>query len=116
MGAFDYLVAELTCPSCGTVSPADASTNIQTKASDEPQLLLQSCGDDNWVRVVLDAGRIASIVDVPLSSATFEESDYIEESDCVLLAMALTDRPFSEVGGDPIQIVRDQLAARARRS
>lgn len=27
---YDYFVAALTCPSCGSVSPADSSTNMQT--------------------------------------------------------------------------------------
>jgi hypothetical protein len=32
---FDYFVAAMKCPSCETVSPADASTNMQTHIRDD---------------------------------------------------------------------------------
>jgi hypothetical protein len=32
---FDYFVAEMTCPSCNTVSSADASTHMQTHIRDD---------------------------------------------------------------------------------
>jgi len=35
MGVFDFFVAPLRCPRCGRVSPADGSTNIQTKLRGE---------------------------------------------------------------------------------
>lgn len=38
MGMFDTLLAELECPICGAVSPADPSTGMQTKLRREPDL------------------------------------------------------------------------------
>jgi hypothetical protein len=32
---YDYFVAAMKCPNCGTVSPADASTNMQTHVRDD---------------------------------------------------------------------------------
>jgi hypothetical protein len=45
MASFDFFVAEMKCPSCGKVSPRDASTNMQTKLRDEPELASFGVGD-----------------------------------------------------------------------
>ena len=42
---FDYLVAELPCGRCGTVSPADESTEMTTRLRDDPQLAYLGVGD-----------------------------------------------------------------------
>ncbi len=36
--SFDFFVGRMECPSCGTVSAADDSTNMQTYVRDDPQL------------------------------------------------------------------------------
>lgn len=43
---FDYLVAELPCERCGTVSPADASLEMTTRLRDDPQLAYLGVGDE----------------------------------------------------------------------
>jgi hypothetical protein len=43
---FDYLVAELSCERCGTVSPADSSTDMTTRLRDDPQLAYLGVGDE----------------------------------------------------------------------
>jgi hypothetical protein len=43
---FDYLVAELPCPACGAVSPADGSTDMTTSLRDEPALAYLGVGDE----------------------------------------------------------------------
>ena len=42
---FDYFVAELRCPECGAVSPADHTTRIQTKARRKMTLAFLGVGD-----------------------------------------------------------------------
>ena len=43
---FDYLVAELPCERCGTVSPPDASPEMTTLLRDDPQLAYLGVGDE----------------------------------------------------------------------
>jgi predicted RNA-binding Zn-ribbon protein involved in translation (DUF1610 family) len=42
---FDYLVAEMPCPGCGAISPADGSTEMITRLRDEPSLAYLGVGD-----------------------------------------------------------------------
>jgi predicted RNA-binding Zn-ribbon protein involved in translation (DUF1610 family) len=42
---FDYFVAELPCPTCGTVTPATIATGMQTKLRAEPELAAFGVGD-----------------------------------------------------------------------
>jgi hypothetical protein len=62
---FDYFVAAMKCPSCGTVSPADTSTNMQTHLRDDArgielgvgyQLDPRDLGDDD----ILDRDLVAA--------------------------------------------------------
>lgn len=41
----DTFVAALRCPTCGAVSPADDSTNMQTSIQGDPQLAFIGVGD-----------------------------------------------------------------------
>lgn len=45
MGLFDFFVAPLSCPHCGQVSPADSSTNMQTKVQAHPAGASLGIGD-----------------------------------------------------------------------
>jgi hypothetical protein len=42
---FDWFVAEMRCPRCGAVSPADETTGMQTGIQDQPQLAFLGIGD-----------------------------------------------------------------------
>lgn len=42
---FDFFVAALQCEQCGAVSPADSSTNMQTKVRAEPDMESLGVGD-----------------------------------------------------------------------
>jgi hypothetical protein len=46
----DYFVAPLRCPVCGNVSPADESTNMQTKIRDNPELAYLGVGHPLEIR------------------------------------------------------------------
>jgi hypothetical protein len=48
--SFDYFVAALRCPVCGQVSPADESTNMQTKIRDQPELAYLGVGHPLHIR------------------------------------------------------------------
>jgi rubredoxin len=45
MGMFDFFAGNLRCPICGAVSPADGTTNMQTKIRDQPKLEDLRVGD-----------------------------------------------------------------------
>jgi hypothetical protein len=45
MGLFDYFVGELRCPRCDAVSPADGSTNMQTKICNPARMIQLGTGD-----------------------------------------------------------------------
>lgn len=45
MGMFDYFAGNLRCPSCGTVSASDSTTNMQTKIREKPQMVELRVGD-----------------------------------------------------------------------
>lgn len=51
---FDFFVGHLECEQCGAVSPADSSTNIQTKIAIDTSLAAYGVGD----KVDLDIGYI----------------------------------------------------------
>jgi hypothetical protein len=45
VSAFDYFVGKLQCPECGEISPADETTDMQTKIQRNPNMMNLGVGD-----------------------------------------------------------------------
>lgn len=58
---YDIFVAALRCPHCGQTTPADVSTNMQTKLRDDPDLSSLRVGDTLIIdhATVVDSGYLA---------------------------------------------------------
>lgn len=80
--SFDYFVGHMKCSKCGTISPADRSTNMQTKICAVPGMYCYGIGD----KLFLDSVKVEEsgylLINETKSERTFKLLDTWECDAC----------------------------------